>query len=83
MSQKPAKLHVTQLSSNKRAFSFRETSHIKIPPEVSIKDGTYVTFNFVLYPIKKPKVFNHQLSIVLCRAKFDNALWNDLTDRCC
>jgi len=43
----------TKIKGNKRAFSFRETNHIQIHPKISITDGTYFTFNFVLLPIKE------------------------------
>ena len=55
---KPEILHVNQLSGNKRAFSFRETSHIQIPPEISIRGVTFITFNFVLLPINKIKSYS-------------------------
>jgi hypothetical protein len=46
-------LHGTKLKGNKCVIGFRELNHISIHPKVSITDGTYIKFNFVLLPIEE------------------------------
>jgi hypothetical protein len=43
-------LHENKLKGKNRAFSFDETNHIQIHPEVSNTDGIYIAFNFYYYP---------------------------------
>ena len=59
--------NATNMKGNKRAFGFREPDHIQIHSNISITDGTYFTFNFVLTHKKKVRtaVLTDQRSRVL------------------
>ena len=68
-------LHATKIKINKRTFGFRETKHVHIHSKISITDGSYFTFNYVLLLIKESSaVLTHQLSRVLCKEEYGIAL---------
>lgn len=78
-------IHATKKKGKNWLISIRELNHIYIHPKVSIIDDTYIKIQFSINVHRRRVrhlVLTHQLRRAQWRAKFRNALWNDLTVRC-